>query len=144
MLRRAQWVAAGSTSAACKRFDRAEGLGEGRADRAGAAAQVHDDGRVRGLREGLLDEVLGAAAGDEHAGFHMDAQAGELGPADDVFEGQAGDAPLDHRGEFVMSAGGGEDQSRLVLGEDTARGTERGDDGGGGKRGHESREPFGR
>lgn len=53
----------------------------------------------------------------------------EPGPAEDVFEGQSRDAPVHHGGGLVRGAGGGEDQLRLVLGEDTARGTERGDNG---------------
>lgn len=117
--------------------------GERRAHRAGAAAQVHDDGGLGGERDGLFDQELGASAGHEDTGFHGYAKAPELGPAQDVFEGQARDAAVHHHGEFGGRTSGGEDQTRLVLGEDTARGAERGDDMCV-RRWHGSREPFGK
>lgn len=110
-------------------LDRAQRGGERGADRTGAAAQVHDDRGVRHLGEGLFDEELGATAGHEDAGAHGDPQSAELRPADDEFERVAGDPAVHHAGQFVGGAGGGEDQPCLVLGEDTARGAECGDDG---------------
>lgn len=117
--------------------------GERRTHRTGATAQVHDDGGLGGERDGLLDQELRSAAGHEDAGFHCYAQTSELGPAQDVFEGQARDPAVHHHGEFGGCACGGEDQSRLVLGEDTTCGAERGDDLCV-RRWHGSREPFGK
>lgn len=108
-------------------FGPAEGRGQRGADRTRAAAQVDDDGRVARERDGLLDEEFGTAARHEDAGVEGDAQTVELRPAEDVFEGQSRDAPVHHRGGLVRGTGGGEDQLRLVLGEDTAGGAERGD-----------------
>src|SRR5207248_9591500 len=56
-------------------------------------------------------------------------------PAEHVLEREAGDAPLDHVGQFGGGAGGVGEQPGLVLGEDAAGGPEAGDDVGGGKRG---------
>ncbi len=70
---------------------------------------------------GLGDEELGAAARHEHPGVDGDPQTAEFGPADDVFQGQAARPALDHGGDLGRGPGGGEDQLRLVLGEDTAR-----------------------
>lgn len=93
----------------------------------------------------LVDEELGAAAGHEDTRLDGDTQTVEPGPAENVFEGQSRDAPVHHGGDLVRGAGGGEDELRLVLGEDTACGTERGDNeiGNRGHREHGSREPFG-
>jgi hypothetical protein len=112
-------------------FGAVERRGQGGTHRAGAAAQVDDDRGAGDGGEGPLDEELGAAAGDEHAGFHGDTQARELGPAEDEFEGQTRDTPVDHGGGLVRGAGGGEDQLRLVLGEDAAGGAKCRDDRGG-------------
>lgn len=101
-------------------FDGAERGGEGGADGTRAAAQVHHDGRVGDVGERLLDEELGTATGYEDPGFHGDAQSPELGPAQDEFEGLTQDTAVDHGGQFVRGAGGGEDQPCLVLGEHTA------------------------
>ena len=111
-------------------FHLSEPGGQGGADRARAAAQVHHDRGVRNLGEGLLDEELGAAARHEDTGLHGDAQPSEPGPADDEFERQSGDPAVDHGGQFPGRAGGGQDQLRLVLREDTARGAQLGDDAG--------------
>ncbi|EKX68390.1 hypothetical protein STRIP9103_00459, partial [Streptomyces ipomoeae 91-03] len=122
----------------------AEGGGQRGPHRTRATAQVDDDGGLGNGGHGLPDKELGTAAGDEHPGFDGDAQPRELGPAEDEFEGQTRDAPVDHGGGLVRGTGGGEDQLRLVLGEDAAGGAQCRDDGGGGeKRGHDSREPFG-
>src|SRR5664280_1952087 len=55
-------------------------------------------------------------------------QAAELRPAEDVFEGQAGGSPVDHGGEIGSRPCRGDEQPRLVLGEDTAGGPKPGDD----------------
>ena len=51
-------------------FGPAEGRGQRGADRAGTAAQVHDDGRRGARGHSQLDEELGTAAGDEDTGLH--------------------------------------------------------------------------
>jgi hypothetical protein len=73
--------------------------------------------------------VFGPAAWDEDAGVEEDAEAAEVCVADDVFDGQPGDALLDHMGELGVVAGRGDQQVRLVLGEDAAGGAEGADDG---------------
>jgi hypothetical protein len=129
-------------------FDAAESGGQRRADGAGTAAQVHDETRAGRPGQGLFDQELRAAARHEDARVDGDAQAPELGPADDEFEGQARDPALDHGGGFGRGAGGGEDQLGLVLGEDTTRGAQGDDDGvtqgrwNGRHGGHGSQEPF--
>ncbi|CAM5743094.1 hypothetical protein SALBM311S_00303 [Streptomyces alboniger] len=100
-------------------FDGAERGGQRGTDRARTTAQVHDDGRVRDVGERPLDEELGTATGHEDAGFHRDAQSAELCPSQDEFERQAGHPAVHQVGQFVRGAGGGQDQLRLVLGEDT-------------------------
>ncbi|MEK8142778.1 hypothetical protein NKH18_12835 [Streptomyces sp. M10(2022)] len=47
-----------------------------------------------------------------------------------MFEGQPAHALFDHGGEFAGSGGSGEEEFRLVLGEYTAGGAERGDERG--------------
>ena len=126
-------------SAACS-STAAEGRGQRGADRARAAAEVDDDRAAPGgaaLRtregQGPLHEELGAAAGHEHPGIHRHPPPVELGPPQDVFERHpTGPAPH-HGGEVGRCAGRGEEQLGLVLGEDTAGGTERGDNGGAGE-----------
>lgn len=73
--------------------------------------------------------MFGSASWDEDAGVDEDAQAAEVCVADDVFDGQPGDALLDQVGEFGVVAGCGDQQVRLVLGEDAAGGAEGADDG---------------
>src|SRR5690606_7500483 len=60
----------------------------------------------------------------EDPGRDADATAAEAGPADDLFEGQSAGPALDHPGGLPRVARGGEDQVRLVLGEDAAGGPE--------------------
>ncbi len=124
-------------------FGAAEGRAQGQPHRPRAAAQVDDDRAdwadpadpVCGeRRDGLVDEEFGAAARHEDAGLHGDAQAAELGPAQDVFEGQPVGPSPHHVSEFVGRTGGGYEEFRLVLGEDAPGGAERGDDGGGKRR----------
>ena len=100
------------------------------AHRARAAAEVDDDSSRPGEAGGLTDEELGADAGDEHAVVDDDPQAAELGPAENVFERQAGHSPVDHGGEVGRRARRGDEQPRLVLGEHTAGGPKPGDDDG--------------
>src|SRR5690606_40675554 len=57
-------------------------------------------------------------------GRDADATAAEAGPADDLFEGQSAGPALDQPGGLPRVARGGEDQVRLVLGEDAAGGPE--------------------
>ena len=124
-------------------LDPVQGRDQRGAHRARAAAQVDDDGSWPGEdlagvaggtagEGGLADEELGAAAGYEDPGVHGDPQAAELRPAEDVFEGQAGDPPVHHGGEVGRRPRRGDEQPRLVLGEDTAGGPKPGDDGGSG------------
>lgn len=68
--------------------------------------------------------------GYEDTGVHSDAQAAELGPAQHVFERETRDTAVDHGGQLGGVARGGDKELRLVLGEDTARGPQPGDDGG--------------
>ncbi len=122
----------------------AESGRQGRADRARAAAQVHDDGLpgsgsgpgfgpglglgpCRG--QGLFYEELGAPAGYEDTRFHGDPQAAELRPPDDELEGQPGCPAFDQRGDVTRGRRGGDDQFCLVLGEDASGGPECGHHG---------------
>ena len=100
------------------------GGGQGRADRARAAAQVDDHVPRPGQRRGLPDEELGTPPRHEHAGRHGDPQAAELGPAEDVLQRQASDAPVHHGVEFVRRPRRGRQQPGFIFGEDTARGPE--------------------
>src|SRR5207344_1953357 len=78
---------------------------------------------------GLADQELGAAARDEDPGVHGYPQAAELRPAEDVFEWLAPGPPVHQGGQLGWRPGCGDEQLRLVLGEDTARSPEAGDDG---------------
>jgi hypothetical protein len=78
---------------------------------------------------GPADQELGAAARYEDAGIHRDPQAAELGPAENVLERLAGGPPIHHGGQGGRCPRRGDEQLRLVLGEDTARGPEPGDGG---------------
>jgi hypothetical protein len=73
--------------------------------------------------------VLRTPARHEHTGVQQDPETTEVREAYDVFERQPGDALLDHVGEFGVVAGRGDQQVRLVLGEDAAGGAEGADDG---------------
>jgi hypothetical protein len=79
---------------------------------------------------GLVDEEFGATAGDEDAGVHGYPETAELRPAENVLERQASRPPVHHRSEFGRCPGGGEEQLRLVFGEDTASGAKSADDNG--------------
>src|SRR6185312_5357277 len=75
-------------------LDPAQQRGERDAERPAAAAQVdHDDVTVHRSdeRRGVPDEKLGTPPGYEHARVDGDPSAAELGPAEDVFEGNTGD-----------------------------------------------------
>jgi len=128
-------------------LDRAERLGQRRAHRARAAAQVDDDNRARrggvlpggvlpggrggpaGEGGGPADQELGAAARYEDAGVHRYPQAAELRPAEDVLERLAGGPLVHHGGQGSRCPRRGDEQPRLVFGEDAARGPEPGDGG---------------
>ena len=130
-------------------LDLAQGRGQRGAHRTRAAAQVDDDnlpldggrrrpggarGRARapGLAgaRGLADEELGATAGDEYSRADGYPQATEVRPADDMFEGRAGDPLVHHGVEVGRRACRGDEQPRLVLREDAAGRAEPGDDDG--------------
>lgn len=111
-------------------FGRVRRGGEGDAERAGAAAEVDDDGPAGCEGRGLRDQELRTAAGHEDARVHGEAATVEVRPAQDVFERQSGGAALDEEGQFVGGGGGLVEETGLVLGEDTA-GAAEGDDGGG-------------
>jgi hypothetical protein len=68
----------------------------------------------------LAGKEFGSASGYEYAGFDGDAQAAKLGPPDDVLEGQARDASVDHGGQVGGGLRGRHEEARLVFGEDTA------------------------
>ena len=78
----------------------------------------------------MADEELGAAAGYEDSGVHGYPQAAELRPAQDMFKGQAGGSPVHHGGEVGRRPCRGDEQPRLILGEDTAGGPKPGNDDG--------------
>jgi hypothetical protein len=99
------------------------------AEGAGAAAEVYDGRAWWGEQQSLRDQVLRTPAWHEHAWVEQDPQAAEVCVADDVFERQPGDALLNHVGELGVVAGRGDQQVRLVLGEDAAGGAEGADDG---------------
>jgi hypothetical protein len=122
-------------------LDPVQGRDQRCAHRARAAAQVNDDsswpgeglagaGSLAGQGGGLVDEELGAAAGYEDSGVHGYPQAAELRPAEDVFERQASGSPVHHGGEVDPRPCRGDEQLRLILGEDTAGGPKPGDDDG--------------
>ena len=111
----------------------ADGRGDGGADRAGATTHVEDDGSWPGDGDRVSDEELRASSGDEDTRIHHDPHAAELRPSDDVFDGLAGGSSLDHGREVGRRAGGGDEQPRFVLGEDTAGGTQPGLDPTGGR-----------
>ena len=91
--------------------------GQGRADRARAAAQVDDHGTRPGQGPSLLDEELGTPPRHEYTRRHGDSQAAELGPAENLLQRQAGGSLADHGVEFGRCSGGRDEQPRLVLGE---------------------------
>ena len=78
---------------------------------------------------GPADQELGAAARYEDAGVYGYPQAAELRPAEDVLEGLAGGTPVHHGGQAGRRPSRGHEQPRLVLGENTARCPQPGDDG---------------
>ena len=128
MLRRAHRTAAGSMSTACTSI---------RSEAATRAALTAPEPQHRstttapggGSGDGLVDQEFGATAGYEDSGIHRYPQAVELRPAEDVLEGQAGDPAVDHRGEVRRGRGRGDEQPRLLLGEDASGRTQPGDDG---------------
>jgi hypothetical protein len=102
---------------------------DGAAECPAAAAQVDQQHRagtgVGGACGRLPDQQLGPLPGHEHAGCHQPAAAVELGPAHQVLQRE----PADARGGELLEAGGVAvgglgDDPRLVLGEDTAGGTQ--------------------
>jgi hypothetical protein len=121
-------------------LDPAQGGGQRGAHRARAAAQVDDDGRPFGILPGghrgpagevggLPDQELAAAARYEDPRIQGYPQPAELRPAQDVLEGLAGRPLVHHGGQDVRRLGRGDEQPRLVLGEDTARVAEPADNG---------------
>jgi hypothetical protein len=75
-----------------------------------------------------LDEESGTPARDEHTGIHGDPQPAEFGPAEQVLQWEACDAPLDQILEFGRILRCFRDQVGLVFGEDASGGSESGDD----------------
>ena len=120
------------------------GGGQGRADRARAAAQVDNHGTRPGhgfpggsggvvppeQQSSLLDEELGTPPRHEHTRRHGDPQAAEPGPAENLLQRQAGGALADHDVEFGRCPGGSDEEPRLVLGEHAAGRAQPGDDNG--------------
>jgi hypothetical protein len=106
------------------------GGGQGRADRARAAAEVDDHGTRPGQSHGLPDEELGTPPRHEHTRRDSDPQAAELGPAENLLQRQAGGALADHDVEFGQCPGGSDEQPRLVLGEHAAGRAQPSDDNG--------------
>jgi hypothetical protein len=105
--------------------------------RARAAAQVDDSPwpgtRTPGVeseRGGLVNKELGAAAGYEHSSVHSYPQTAELHPAKNVFQGLTGHSPIHHGSQLGRRLGRSEEQSRLVLGKDTADSSKPADDDG--------------
>lgn len=96
------------------------------------AAQVEDGRRAPGDQRRELDRLSGkefrAPARDEHPVIDCNAQAAELGPAEDVLERRADDPPLDEGIELGRAPRGGAEQRRLVLGEDASGRPQRRDD----------------
>lgn len=97
---------------------------------AGTTAKVDDDGARPGEAGRLLDEVLGAAPGDEDALVHCDVLAAELSPAQKIFKGLTRDALVDQTVESLGSGGRRDQEAGLVLGEDATSSTEPRRDGG--------------
>ena len=104
--------------------------GQRSAYRARTATQVDDDRPCRSERYGLVDQELGAPARYEDPGVHRYPLAAELRPAQYVFQRQPGDSPVHHLDQAGRRTGGGDEQPRLVFGEDTSGGAESGDDRG--------------
>jgi len=99
-----------------------------------AATQVEHHRARFGERDGVVGEELGAAARHEHPGVDLDPQATEFRPADQVFQRQPGGPLADQGVKFRECRGRGDQQPRLVLGEDTTGGTKPGDNDGEGAR----------
>jgi hypothetical protein len=101
------------------------------------AAQVDDSPwpgtRIPGVESvggGLVNKELGAAAGYEHSSVHSYPQTAELHPAKNVFQGLTGHSPIHHGSQLGRRLGRSEEQSRLVLGKDTADSSKPADDDG--------------
>lgn len=75
-------------------LDLLDGLDQGDAHCARAAAQIDEDGSRPGDGGGSSDEELGAVARYEYSRVHGNPQTTELCPAEDVFERQADDSPF--------------------------------------------------
>lgn len=75
-------------------------MNDGRSHGSGPTTEVNDNGGrrqgpLRQQRQGLIDQQLGTASGDEHTGFHQNPAAGEFRPAQDEFQGDACRTALD-------------------------------------------------
>ena len=112
----------------------AQGRGHRGAHRPGPAAQVENDhrlprpGRLPAEHDRDAGEIFGAPARDEDARVDGDPLAAELGPAEHLLERQPGDAPGHQVGEVGRGLRRRDEQLRLLLGEDAARGAQRADD----------------
>src|SRR5205823_9362660 len=92
---------------------------QGRAYGARTAAKINDDG-VRGRHDRrLADEELSAPPWNEDPGIHREALTAELGPAKDMFEGDAGNPQLDHGGKLRPGTAVCHEQLGLLLGKHT-------------------------
>jgi hypothetical protein len=75
-------------------------MNDGRSHCSGPATEVNDNGGrlpgpLRQQRQGLTDQQLGTAAGDEDTGLHQNSAAGKFRPAQDEFQGDACHTALD-------------------------------------------------
>jgi len=125
-------LADGSSLASGRSLTDGSRLADGGGTLAGGGGSLAAEGSgLAGQVGGLADEELGAVAGHEDSRVHGYPQPAELGPADDVFDGHPGGSPVHHGGEVGGRLCRGDEQPRLVLGEDAAGRPEPADDDGG-------------
>ena len=76
----------------------------------------------------MPDEQFAAPSRHEHTCIDFHSHAAEFDPTEDVFERHTGGAMLNHTGQVAGVCRLVDKESRLVLGEDTPRGAQGGDD----------------
>ena len=74
------------------------------------------------------DEEPGAPAGHKNAGIHRYPESAKLSPAEDVFQGFAGNAAIKPFGQFKGAGGLRQEQLGLIFGENAAGCPQRRDD----------------
>jgi hypothetical protein len=104
---------------------RAQGGGHGKADSAGATADVQHHYAGNGARFGLrslqrdrlANQELTAAARDEDSWLNQDSQAAELGPADYLLQRQPSYPATDHHLQLGAAISRRDEETGLILSE---------------------------